>query len=175
MNHVVQTEIDIDAPPATVFAVLADTAGWASWGAHDESELLEPAPGDEPEGVGAVRRFRAGRTTSVERVVAFEPNRRLAYDLVSGIPIRDYHAEVTLTERPDGGTHLAWHSTFRGRLGNGPLVRRVLQRFIDETAGLLASAAEARARVDGSGSPRTISLRKGSGADPKRHENGSPV
>lgn len=148
MNHVVHTEIDVDAPPATVFALLADTAGWTSWGTHDEAELVEPAPGDQPEGVGAVRRFRLGRTTSVERVVAFEPDRRLAYDLVSGIPIRGYHAEVTLTERPGGGTHLVWHSEFRGRMGNGWIVRRVLQRFIDDTAARMATAAEVRARTD---------------------------
>ena len=148
MNQVVHSERDIDAPPATVFALLADTAGWSTWGKHDEAELLEPAPGDEPEGVGAIRRFTAGRTTSVERVVAFEPGKRLAYELVSGIPIRDYHAEVTLTERAGGGTHLVWHSEFRGRFGNGPMVRRVLQRFIDETVGLLATAAEARTSTD---------------------------
>ena len=57
---------------------------------------------------------------------------------VSGIPIRDYRAEVTLT--PDGeGTAIRWQSQFRAKIpGTGRLARRRLEQFIEETAEGLA-------------------------------------
>ena len=73
----------------------------------------------------------------------FDPPHRLGYDLVSGLPLRDYHADVTLT--PDGdGTHIRWHSTFSAKVpGTGTLTRLALQRFVADTAERLARAAEA--------------------------------
>ena len=73
---------------------------------------------------------------------ALEPPRRLEYELVSGLPIRDYRAEVTLTPSA-GGTEIRWHSRFNAKLpGSGGLARRALQRFIEQTAEGLAREAE---------------------------------
>ncbi len=124
------------APPERVWALLADVRTWPEWADFDEAAVESGA------GVGGVRSFRHGRTRTRERVTAFEPPRRLGYDFLSGLPIRDYHAEVTLTPE-DGGTHLRWHSTFRSKApGTGWLIRRSLQRFVADTAERLARAAE---------------------------------
>jgi hypothetical protein len=94
--------------------------------------------------VGAIRRFTKGRTTSRERVVAFEPGVRLGYELLSGLPLRDYRSEVTLTQTPTG-TQIDWRSTFTAKVsGTGRLYRAVLLRFIADTARRLAAAAETR-------------------------------
>ena len=124
------------APPERVWALLADVSSWPEWADFDEAEA------ESGSGLGEVRAFRHGRTRTRERVTAFEPPRVLGYDLVSGIPIRDYHADVTLTPA-DGGTHIRWHSTFRAKVpGTGWLIRRTLQRFVADTAERLARAAE---------------------------------
>ncbi len=124
------------APPERVWALLADVRTWPQWADFDEAAV------ESGSGLGEVRSFRHGRTRTRERVTAFEPPHRLDYDFLSGLPIRDYHAQVTLT-REDGGTHIRWHSTFRARLpGTGRLIRRGLQRFVADTAERLARAAE---------------------------------
>jgi uncharacterized protein YndB with AHSA1/START domain len=135
-------EIDVEerssAPPERVWALLADAATWSRWAPFDRAEV------EVGEGLGELRHFQRGRRTTRERVTVFEPPRRFGYELVSGIPIEDYRAEVTLTPA-DGGTAIRWHSTFRTKIpGTGRLVRRELQRFIERTAAGLAREAESR-------------------------------
>ena len=133
-------EIDVgarsSAPPERVWALLADARSWPRWAPFDEATV------EDGEGLGELRRFQAGRRTTRERVTVFEPPRRLGYELVSGIPIRDYNAEVTLTPEADG-TAIRWRSSFRAKIpGTGALARRQLQRFIERTAEGLAREAE---------------------------------
>jgi uncharacterized protein YndB with AHSA1/START domain len=124
------------APPERVWALLADVRTWPEWADFDEAEV------ETGEGVGEVRSFRRGRTRTRERVTDFDPPRGLGYDFLSGLPIRDYHADVTLTPE-DGGTHIRWHSTFEAKVpGTGWLVRRKLQEFVADTTERLARAAE---------------------------------
>jgi hypothetical protein len=151
-RHRVETTAVSAAPVDAVWRRLADASTWSTWGDWVETTLdREGVPA--PDGVGAIRRFRGGRggrRTTVEEVVAFEPpadgRARFAYELRSGLPLRDYHSEVTL-EPVGGGTRIRWVSTFDGAYpGVGGLVRRALARFIPETARRLAAAAEADPR-----------------------------
>jgi hypothetical protein len=130
------------APPAAVHALLRDGATWPAWSPLGSFELREEGR-DGGESPGAIRVFRTGRTTTVERIVELVPDRRFSYELVSGIPIRGYRADVDLTPAADGGTDIHWHSTFTARVpGTGGLIRRSLGRFIGRTvAGLAAHAA----------------------------------
>jgi uncharacterized protein YndB with AHSA1/START domain len=140
----ISVHVESRAAPDRVWALLADTASWADWAPFDEAEL-ESEGGDEREGVGAVRRFRSGRRTTRERVVAFVAPERFAYELISGVPVSDYGAEVTLEPSEGGGTSISWESQFRGKFPvPGALVRRSLEGFIRETAEGLARAAEAQ-------------------------------
>jgi len=130
------------ASPETVYALLADGATWPTWSGIDSFELR--SPGDTGgESLNAVRVFRTGRTTSVERLVELEPGRRLSYVLLSGLPLRDYRADVDLLAA-DGGTLIRWRSTFSAkRPGTGWLYRRVLARFIRKCVEGLAEQAAA--------------------------------
>jgi hypothetical protein len=126
------------APPKRVFALLADVHSWPRWGSFDAAEV------ESGSGLGEVRRLTTGRVRNRERVVAFEPSRLFAYELLKGLPIRDYRAEVTLTPAADGGTDIRWHSTFKGKLpGLGPAIAFTLRTFIARTAEELARGAEA--------------------------------
>jgi len=130
------------ASPETVYALLADGATWPTWSGIDSFELR--SSGDAGgESLNAVRVFRTGRTTSVERLVELEPCRRLSYVLLSGLPLRDYRADVDLLPA-DGGTLIRWRSTFSAkRPGTGWLYRRVLARFIRKGVEGLAEHAAA--------------------------------
>ncbi|HEX8805221.1 MAG TPA: SRPBCC family protein [Acidimicrobiales bacterium] len=143
-------EIDVrvhtTADPATVHALLLDGSTWPTWSPLSSFELEAPAP-DGTEGVGALRIFRTRRgpltITSRERVVEVVPDRRFSYAALSGLPVRDYRADVDVEPDPAGGSTIRWHSTFRGAFpGAGWWVRRTLAPFIRRSVeGLAAHAA----------------------------------
>jgi uncharacterized protein YndB with AHSA1/START domain len=137
-----------DAPVAAVWELVADIETWSRWGAWDEAKLERPGTGSDPRGVGAYRRFRTGRVRNLEEVVGFDPPHALAYEVrKSDVPVRDYHADVILSERPGGGTTITWRSTYRSRWpGVGGYVQRRLTAFIDDSAQRLAAAAQERAQ-----------------------------
>lgn len=148
MNQVVHVETTSAADPTAVFALLGEVETWTAWASAFDEAGLEREGGPQRQGVGAIRRFRVGRVRSREEVVAFEPGGHFAYTLLSGLPVRGYRADVTLTP-VDGGTHIVWHSTFRARIpGTGGLIRRKLTAFITVLAGELAAAAAGSAGAD---------------------------
>ncbi|MGH2962425.1 MAG: SRPBCC family protein [Solirubrobacterales bacterium] len=127
------TQADADA----VYALLSDSSTWPEWTPIDSFELERPGT-DEPQGVGAIRVFRTGRYTMREEIVELVPARRFSYSLLSGLPVRDYRADIDL-EPATGGTTIRWHTTFDSRLpGLGWLIRRrldgVTERFVDGLA-----------------------------------------
>ena len=72
----------IEASPTVAWAVLADFGAIASWvPLIGHSCLLS----ERSEGLGAVRRVQIARQVLVERVVTWEPERALAYD-IEGLP-----------------------------------------------------------------------------------------
>ncbi len=125
------------APAERVFQLLADVTTWPAWARFDAAEVESGA------GVGEVRVFRSGRVATRERVTALEPSRRLAYELLSGLPVVGHQAEVLLTALEGRGTKIRWRSSFEPAIpGTGRLVRRRLERFVAEAAEGLARAAE---------------------------------
>ena len=91
-----------------------------------------------PDGVGAVRKFTRFGVGSREEVLAWDPPGHLAYRILSGFPVRNYRADVTLTA--DGtGTHIEWAGTYDPKWpGTGRILAKVLpammQRFADGLA-----------------------------------------
>lgn len=137
------------ADQATVYALLRDGASWPVWSPIGSFELERP--GDtEREGLGAIRVFRTkqsiGESCSRERLVELVPNRRLSYELVSGLALRNYRADIDL-EPIESGTAIRWHSTFYPKvIGTGWLYRRTLAEFIGRCVrGLAEHAAKSAA------------------------------
>ena len=130
------------APPAAVFALLVDGETWPRWSPIEAFEL-ERTGDPPPEGVGAIRALRRGRTTGRDEIVEVVPDRRLSYRSLSGLPVRDYRAHVDL--EPDGdGTTICWEASFSPKLpGTGRLLERGLRRFLEQCArGLAEHAAQ---------------------------------
>lgn len=92
----------VAAPVARVWAVLTDHEGMANWGPGMKATLVRPGEAAR-NGVGAQRRLQMGFLPAfVEEVTGFEPERRLSYRAVSGIPLRNYVGEVQLSPAGDG-------------------------------------------------------------------------
>ena len=139
-------QIDISArsaaPVERVWALLADARGWPQWAPFDTAEL-EREGSPLPDGVGAIRRFTYGKTVVRECIVAFEAPHWLAYQLLAGLPVRDYRADVTLQPTAGGGTAIRWQARFEPLVpGMGWLVRRRLEPFLGDVAQRLARRAE---------------------------------
>lgn len=147
MTHVVRATGTSIAPPEAVFALLVDISTWSVWGPWVATglESTDPAGGG---GVGAVRRLEsrtAGRTiVSREEVLEVVPGRRVAYGLLSGLPLRGYRGVVEV--EPDGtGSRITWSSSFTARTpGTGWFFRAVLQKFVDGLVPALGAAAARR-------------------------------
>ena len=134
------------APPEVVFDVLADGARWKEWAgplAPNSSWDREGTP--EPGGVGAIRKLGAWPVFSREEIVEYDPPRHLAYTLLSGMPVKDYRADVELTA--DGaGTTITWSGHFNPRIpGTGPLFVAFFKRVVGGFAKRLAATAATRA------------------------------
>ncbi|MFL6241439.1 MAG: SRPBCC family protein, partial [Acidimicrobiia bacterium] len=99
---------------------------------------LERAGDPPPEGVGAIRVFRRGKTTGRDQIVEIVPGRRFAYVSLSGLPVRDYRAHIDL--EPDGaGTTIRWQASFAPKVvGTGWLLERGLRSFLGECAAGVA-------------------------------------
>ena len=128
------------APPAAVYDLLCSGATWPQWSPIG-SFRLERAGRDGGESLGAIRVYTTAGVHSREELVGFEPGRSFSYAALSGLPIREHRADVTLAER-DGGTAIGWHEDFRVKFpGTGWLYERFLRRFVQRCADGLASHA----------------------------------
>ncbi|MEI7618835.1 MAG: SRPBCC family protein [Actinomycetota bacterium] len=143
--YVIDLSVPCSAPAEVAFDVLRDAAGWSKWAAVNNTSLeREGTPA--PDGVGAIRRFKTGPFGSREEVVAYEAPTHFAYILHSGIPVRDYRADVTIAPLTSAtGCTITWHSTFHRKYPlTGASMRFMLHRFLLATARNLAKEAEAR-------------------------------
>ena len=135
----VEVERRFQAPPAQVWQVYTDHAGWSAWAGLGRARLETEGHPDR-NGVGAVRCFTTGGLSVFEEVLSFEPPKRMTYRVVrGGIPImKDHFGEVVL--EPDGaGTRLIWRCRFGSKVpGLGApmrwLVTRLFRRALEGLA-----------------------------------------
>jgi hypothetical protein len=128
----------------TLYELLTAGKTWPTWSPIGSFELEKPGE-SAPEGLGAIRIFRTnGVVKSRERIVELVADRRLSYELLSGLAINGYRADVDL-EPAENGTDIHWCSSFTGKLpGTGWFYRMVLGNFIQRCADGLATYAAQR-------------------------------
>ena len=78
----VAEQTTINAVPADVWRVLADFGDISRWASNVDHSCLMT---EQADGAGVVRRIQTGRNTVLERVVEWEPEQRLAYE-IEGLP-----------------------------------------------------------------------------------------
>ncbi len=112
-----QSSRRILASRSRVWDVLSDFGGLARWFTEAEHSSLLTERG---QGVGAERRVQVGKLALVETVVAWEPERALAYD-IEGLPaiISSSRTSWQLEDAADGGTRVSL--LMHTRMAAGPV------------------------------------------------------
>ena len=130
------------ASPATVYAVAKDSSRYPEWSRIGAFEHVRDGAG-EACGVGSRRIFRTWPLNLLEEVVELVPERRVAYVVPSGLPFRDYRADIEIEPLQGGGTAIRWHNRFYAKYrGTGFLCRAFMQKVFDDMVPALAREAE---------------------------------
>jgi hypothetical protein len=142
-HHVIEASARSAASRDAVWALVRDITTWQDWGTWSSTTIETPAPGDDPQGVGVLRRLRQAPITNIERVTELVPNERLSYELVSGLPFENYRAQVSLSDAADSGTDITWRAEFDVTAKvRGNISRKLLERFYPDIVQRLARGAE---------------------------------
>ena len=137
-------ERQVAAPPEIVFDVLTDHRRYPEITSLRKAELEregEPAPN----GLGAIRVLTVAGPPMREEVIGYDPPRRFAYTILSGLPVRDHVGTVELTPR-GGGTKVVYAIRTTPTLPVGGFaVVAVLKQAIKSLLGGVAKESERRA------------------------------
>jgi hypothetical protein len=131
------------APPARVFALLADATTWPTWAGWMVGHGSWDREGDPPPGgVGAIRKVGSWPIFGHEQIVAVDAPTHHAYTMVGGSPVKNYRADVHLTD-DDGATTITWNASFDPKIpGTGRMLAAFYKWFIGNLAERLAKYAE---------------------------------
>ena len=132
------SEIEIAAPPETVWAVLADLERWPSWNRDVKSMSI-----DGPVAPGSVFKWKAGPGTITSTIERVEPPALIAWTgKTLGIDaIHFWHLEPR-----DGKTFVRTQESYGGlvaRLFRGP-IQKTLDKALADGLRYLKAEAEAR-------------------------------
>ena len=141
----VEAEGITSADPEAVWSLVADANGYPSWGPWNDGGYQPAAEG--PSRKGSIQWFRYGRHTTVEEILEVDEPRRLVYTVLSGMPVRNYRAEVTLTPAAPKGTSVRWTATWDGTF-MGRMVHRRLQQIYRQVMTDLVAAADHKDALD---------------------------
>jgi uncharacterized protein YndB with AHSA1/START domain len=134
------------APREKVWDLVSTASSWKDWAGVMRSSL-EREGDPAPDGVGAIRHLGLPVLGSREEVVEWEPPSHLGYVILSGLPVKNYRADIRLEEvAPSDGspvtTLIEWSGTFDPKVpGTGPLLKAALRRIISRFAARAASHA----------------------------------
>jgi uncharacterized protein YndB with AHSA1/START domain len=139
---------EIAAPPETVFAVLTDHRRYAEMTQLRKSEI-EREGEPSPNGLGAIRRLTAVGPPLREEVIAYEPDERFSYKLLSGLPVRDHVGTVKLSAG-GGGTEMVYAVRTQPTVPVvGPVVVAAVKQGVKSLIDGIAKESERRAAAGG--------------------------
>lgn len=140
----VRTEVVVHAKarPETVYAVAKDSSTYPVWSRIGAFEHVRDGAG-ERYGVGSVRVFRTWPLTLVEEVVELIPGRKVSYIVLSGLPFRDYRADIDISPTAGGGCDIRWSNRFWPTFpGGGALMGAFMRSVFRQMTPQLAAEAE---------------------------------
>jgi len=138
---VIQVERTARASASRIFQLLYDGPSWPRWSKFTKFRL-EKKGISERLGIGAIRVMSTRISRVREQIIDAEPDTRFSYTLLSGLPLKDYRADVELTAFGEN-TRIVWRARFRPQFwGTGWFWRMIIQFVIRDTMTGLVSAAQ---------------------------------
>jgi uncharacterized protein YndB with AHSA1/START domain len=133
---------DFKLPPERVFAYMSEHENLAPLFGAEITRLRDGTDGTR-NGVGSVRQLKVGPAPPFEETVTeVVPNELIRYRITKGSPLRDHEGSMRFTPNSDGGTHLHYEISFRGRVpGLGALIAPGLRRNIAKGVQRVDAAA----------------------------------
>ena len=133
---------DFKLPPERVFAYMSEHENLAPLFGAEITRLRDGTDGTR-NGVGSVRQLKVGPAPPFEETVTeVIADELIRYRITKGSPLRDHEGTMRFTPNPDGGTHLHYEITFRGRVpGLGALIAPGLRRNIAKGVQRVDAAA----------------------------------
>ena len=125
-----------NAPIETIFNILTDHESFGQVIGTRIKRVVD-SPGENPNGVGSVRRISAFPTPAFEEtVITFEPNQLMEYVISKGSPIKNHKGRMEFSEER-GQTRLEYSIIFEPKLPFLPL-GAIVKKAIDKpiSAGL---------------------------------------
>ena len=140
MADIVETT-SIARSPDEVWGTLADFGDIARWAPNVDHSCLTTAAAD---GLGAERRVQVGRTALLERVVAWEPEHTLGYEL-HGLPpiVRSVTNTWTLAGSGDATTVTLTSRIDCGARPPQQLVARIVGRVLSRASRKMLGGLQA--------------------------------
>jgi len=125
----IRVEAHAAASLSTTWSILADQTGMTAW-TPARRATIEHQGDPPPPGVGTIRALALTPLTIREQITGIEEPTRITYRLLSGIPVRDYVGDTTLTG-DESATDIVWTVTFTPRWpGTAFAVRRVARTLV---------------------------------------------
>ena len=122
------------APPAAVWALVADASAWQRWGSWSKVEVV----GGGAQQLGAERVLVRAPYRVLERITEWVPGERLGYELLSGMRVQGYRSAISIEPADGGGSVVRWRSTYEK---TGPVTALILRMAIRDSCKRLAKAA----------------------------------
>ena len=135
-------ELRIEGSTSDVWAVLADFGSISRWASNVDHSCLMTL---QATGTGAVRRVQVGRNALLEKVVTWEPEVALGYELI-GVPPLVRTVTNTWSISAEGGTTAVKLTTQIEPAGPRPpqqLAARIFGRVLARASGQLLAGLKA--------------------------------
>jgi carbon monoxide dehydrogenase subunit G len=132
----VERSIEIAAPPAAVWARIADHRTWPEWfTAVDSVDVL-----GAPEGVGGGRRVTVGKLTLDEEFTAWDVDEHFAFSVIaSKLPILESLAESVRIVPTAGGSRVVYRQGVQAKRGFGTVLGLMWKRAARQLQPSLAN------------------------------------
>jgi hypothetical protein len=137
-------EVQVAAPPDTVWQILSDVRNWPTWNADITSMAV-----NGPVEPGTEFRWKSGSTSLVSHLRVVDPPREIGW---TGETMGIHAVHVFRIESRDGEATVRSEESFRGLIPSllRGYSRKVLQRGIDGMLTALKAEAERRAAAGSS-------------------------
>jgi uncharacterized protein YndB with AHSA1/START domain len=150
IQQLIEGSVEIAAPPEKVWALVSDLKRMSEWSPQVRKKFVLGRTVKEGTRTFNINGQGKLRWPTTAKVIAFEPNKKLAFKIVENRSIWTYELEPTatgtrLTESrttPNGTTKFSDFSVDRG-LGGAESFEESLSTGISTTLGRIKAAAEA--------------------------------